>query len=347
MLFIRFMGTMENAIIKIKSLGFPWETSDPFLFCVHHADAYPKGNENLGPADSLEGRNLGQDFTPKDGWRMYHGGKVPGFPTHPHRGFETVTVVLNGLVDHADSMGAAGRFGYGDVQWMTAGKGVQHSEMFPLLDKENDNPLELFQIWLNLPKSDKFAEPHFTMLWDEVIPKLQLQDEQGLSTEVTIVAGKINDQQAPPPAPNSWAANPDNEVAIWRIKMEPGAKWVMPKASNHLNRSLYYFRGSSIKIDGSDIKPYLAAELQPGQDVLIENGPNESHLLMLQGKPINEPVVQYGPFVMNTDQEIQEAMMDYRKDQFGGWPWPVNDPVHGPDQGRFARHADGKVEEKN
>jgi redox-sensitive bicupin YhaK (pirin superfamily) len=341
------MGTMENAIIKIKSLGFPWETSDPFLFCVHHADAYPKGNENLGPADSLEGRNLGQDFTPKDGWRMYHGGKIPGFPTHPHRGFETVTVVLKGFVDHADSMGAAGRFGNGDVQWMTAGKGVQHSEMFPLLDKENDNPLELFQIWLNLPKSKKFTEPHFAMLWDDAIPKLQVKDKQSLSTEITIIAGKIEEQQAPPPAPNSWAADPDNEIGIWRIKMEAGATWKMPRASNHINRTLYFFKGSSIKIDGSDLNPYLAAELRPELDVLVENGPNESHLLILQGKPINEPVVQYGPFVMNTDQEIQEAMVDYHKDQFGGWPWPTNDPVHGPDQGRFARHADGKVEEKN
>lgn len=147
---------MENSgINKIEKLSFPWQTQDPFLFCVHHEDLYPKGNKELGPATSLEGRMIGQDFTIKDGWRMYHGSKVPGFPAHPHCGFETVTAVRKGLVDHSDSLGAAGRFGNGDVQWMTAGKGVQHSEMFPLLKEDEENPLELFQIWLNLPRASK------------------------------------------------------------------------------------------------------------------------------------------------------------------------------------------------
>ena len=138
---------MDNKLItNIKKLGFTWETMDPFLFCVHHLDNYPKGNDQLGPDVSLSGRNLGQDFTTKDGFRMYHGETVPGFPAHPHRGFETVTVVLKGLIDHSDSHGAAGRYGNGDVQWMTAGSGLQHAEMFPLLNQNGDNPLELFQI---------------------------------------------------------------------------------------------------------------------------------------------------------------------------------------------------------
>ena len=139
----------------------------------------------------LEGRNIGNDFTIKDGWRMYHGDTIPGFPVHPHRGFETVTVVLQGLVDHADSMGAAGRYGNGDVQWMTAGKGIQHSEMFPLLNKEQENPLELFQIWLNLPQKNKIVEPHFSMLWGETIPKINFKDGKGKSVEIIIVAGNL------------------------------------------------------------------------------------------------------------------------------------------------------------
>ncbi len=128
----------------------------------------------MGPAESLAGRNIGQDFNPNEKWRMYHGEKVPGFPAHPHRGFETVTVVTKGVVDHSDSLGAAGRFGFGDVQWMTAGKGVQHCEMFPLLHKDKENPLELFQIWLNLPKASKMVAPHFAMLWSDAIPNLTL-----------------------------------------------------------------------------------------------------------------------------------------------------------------------------
>ena len=143
---------MNNSIKSIFPLGFPWQTQDPFLFCVYHLDHFPKGNEQMGPDASLSGRNLGNDFTLKDGWRMYHGRTVPGFPAHPHRGFETITIVNKGFCDHSDSLGAAGRFGLGDTQWMTAGRGVQHSEMFPLLNKDKENPLELFQIWLNLPK---------------------------------------------------------------------------------------------------------------------------------------------------------------------------------------------------
>src|SRR5690606_19240042 len=92
----------------VEPLGAPpWKTRDPFLFCVHHDDRYPAGNEDFGPATSLEGRRIGSDFAGKDGWRMYHGRVVPGFPAHPHRGFETVTVVRRGLLDHADSLGAA------------------------------------------------------------------------------------------------------------------------------------------------------------------------------------------------------------------------------------------------
>jgi redox-sensitive bicupin YhaK (pirin superfamily) len=142
-----------NPILSTKPLGFQWETADPFLFCVHHEDNFPNGNEQMGPeAKYLNGRHMGDDFIIKDGFRMYHGKSVPGFPGHPHRGFETITVVRKGIVDHADSMGAAGRYGNGDVQWMTAGKGVQHSEMFPLVHADKENTMELFQIWLNLPK---------------------------------------------------------------------------------------------------------------------------------------------------------------------------------------------------
>ena len=123
-------------MLQTVPLGSQWPTIDPFLFCVHHDDAYPAGNPQFGPAASLVGRSLGQDFEGTDGWRMYHGQVVPGFPQHPHRGFETITYVRRGLIDHSDSLGAAARFGRGDVQWMTAGRGVVHSEMFPLLDSE-------------------------------------------------------------------------------------------------------------------------------------------------------------------------------------------------------------------
>lgn len=334
-----------NPIKKTQPLGFNWETQDPFLFCVHHEDAFPKGNAQMGPVTSLEGRHLGDDFIIKDGFRMYHGKVVPGFPGHPHRGFETITVVRKGLVDHADSMGAAGRYGNGDVQWMTAGKGVQHSEMFPLLSETEENPMELFQIWLNLPAKDKMVEPHFKMLWRDLIPNYVHTDAQGLTTNVEVIAGKIDTTRASSPPPNSWAAKEENEVAVWNIKMKAGAKWTIPAASKGINRSLYFYEGKELSISGQVLTHYSSAEVIADMALELVAGSEDVSILVLQGKPIGEIVMQYGPFVMNTKQEIQQAFEDYHATQFGGWPWDRYDKVHDRSSLRFAKHADG-VEEK-
>jgi quercetin 2,3-dioxygenase len=335
----------NKIIINIQPMGFMWPTTDPFLFCVHHHDFYPAGNEEMGPSAPLYGRNLGQDFTVKDGWRMYHGRRIPGFPVHPHRGFETVTVVLDGFVDHSDSAGAAGRYGNGDVQWMTAGAGLQHCEMFPLRFQDKPNTLELFQIWLNLPKSRKFADPHFKMLWADSIPVVTYKDEQGKLSKVMITAGSFNGYDAPAPAPDSWAADPDNEVGIWYIRMEPNATITLPAASDEALRMLYFFEGESLKIIGQEITRMHAVEMYANQEVVIANGSEPGRLLLLQGKPINEPVAQYGPFVMNTQQEIHQAIADYRATQFGGWPWERDDQVHPRTTGRFAKYPDGSIEQ--
>lgn len=341
------MDTERKIVKKIKPLGFQWETADPFLFCVHHEDKFPKGNDEMGPAVSLAGRSIGDDFIIKDGFRMYHGKKVPGFPGHPHRGFETITVVREGIVDHADSLGAAGRYGNGDVQWMTAGKGVQHSEMFPLLNKDKENPLELFQIWLNLPKKNKMVDAHFEMLWAESIPNYKHKDANEKETIVEVIAGKLYNYKAPSPPPNSWAADEKNEVAVWNIQMQPNAQFTLPKASAGINRTLYYYIGENITIAGQKVPRYHAVEVAADADLLIQNANHSSKILVLQGKPINETVIQYGPFVMNSKEEIQQAFEDYHKTQFGGWPWKRMDQVHDKNAGRFALHADGKKEVKS
>lgn len=337
----------RSAIKKITPMGFQWDTLDPFLFCVHHEDKFPKGNAKMGPAQPLSGRQLGDDFIIKDGYRMYHGKTVPGFPGHPHRGFETITVVREGIVDHADSIGAAGRYGFGDVQWMTAGKGVQHSEMFPLIHENKPNPMELFQIWLNLPKKNKMVNPHFTMLWSDTIPKFEHVSANLKKTKVEIIAGKIGKFKAPSPPPNSWAADPTNELAVWNIQLEPGATWQLPKASAGINRKLYYYQGQSLKINDKVIPKYNSIEVEADMAITLENGADEARVLMLQGKPIGEQVIQYGPFVMNTKEEIQQAFDDYHKTKFGGWPWPKLDQVHDRKLGRFALHADGRREVKS
>ncbi len=342
---VRERAAGADAIENVEPLAAQWQTRDPFLFCVHHDDRYPAGNERFGPAASLAGRRRGQDFEGIDGWRMYHGDAVPGFPSHPHRGFETVTVVRRGLLDHSDSMGAAARYGAGDVQWLTAGRGIQHAEMFPLLHADRPNPVELFQIWLNLPQADKFAVPHFSMLWSGDIPKRTVRDERGGATELTLVAGRYGEHAPPSPPPSSWASKPDADVAIWTIKMTPGARFTLPPASPGADRRLYFFQGSELTAGGRAIPPDHLVDLRGDAAVTLESGAIDAELLLLQGRPIAEPVARYGPFVMNTDGEIRQAFADYRSTRFGGWPWQSDEPVHGSrEEGRFARHADGRTE---
>lgn len=334
-----------DPVLQTMPLGFQWPTIDPFLFCVHHDDQYPAGNADFGPATSLAGRDLGQDFAGLDGWRMYHGTTVPGFPAHPHRGFETVTYVRKGLIDHSDSLGAVARFGRGDVQWVTAGKGISHAEMFPLLDPHGPNPLELFQIWLNLPSEDKLVDPHFTMLWDENIPRHRIRDAQGRSIEVTVIAGTVAGLTPAPPPPQSYASRPDAEVAIWNLRLDAGATFELPAASHDgVVRTLYLYEGDSLSVASHELPAATAAVLRTDRPVTVTAGATAVEALVLQGRPIGEPVAQYGPFVMNTRAEIEQAFEDYRRTEFGGWPWPEDGPVHGTDPVRFARHADGSEE---
>jgi redox-sensitive bicupin YhaK (pirin superfamily) len=335
----------KNSVLTIKPLGFQWSPPDPFLFCVHHNDKYPAGTPDLGVfPDKLQGRNIGMDFETKDGFRMYHGNPVPGFPAHPHRGFETITIVQKGLADHADSFGGKGRYGNGDVQWMTAGAGIQHSEMFPLINQNKENPLELFQIWLNLPKAKKFADPAYKMFWHEHIPVISEKDEDNRLTQLKIIAGNYKNIKALQPPPDSWASDPQSDLAIFLLDFEPHAKWVLPAASIGLNRVLYFFVGEELIISNQKLSAYHSADLVSDANVLIQNGNTKSRALILQARPLNEPVVQHGPFVMNNREEIQQAMIDYSRTRFGGWPWKNDGPVHGAEPKRFAQFSDGTRE---
>ena len=337
---------MSDEILAISPLGTPpWETSDPFLFCVHHLDHFPEGTDEMGPAaELLQGRPLGNDFSGKDGWSMYHGKKVPGFPQHPHRGFETVTLARQGFIDHTDSLGAKARFGEGDVQWMTAGNGVVHSELFPLIHRDRPNTTELFQIWLNLPADNKLVEPHFAMFWNDEVPRKTFLDSDGNETTLTVVAGTYDGLTPPSPPPKSWAATPDNDVAIWTLQLEANATWTVPSASEGVNRSLYIFEGNGIELSGQDIPNGRRVQVEPTASLEVVNGPEPAELLMLQGRPIDEPVAQQGPFVMNYPGEIRQAMLDFQKTRFGGWPWDDEAPVHPRNAGRFAVHGDGHEE---
>ena len=321
-------------MLRAGPLSFPFQTPDPFIFCVFHQDLYPPGD--LKMCAPIKG--TGNDFDiGKKGYRMYHGENgIPGFPGHPHRGFETITVTLNGYVDHTDSMGASGRYGDGDCQWMTAGRGIQHGEMFPLIYADKPNPLKLYQIWINLPGCRKMCEPEFCMAWSETI---QAAPGQG-GAKALVYAGSLLGVKGPAPPKNSWAADPHNDVGVFVISLPFGSSFSLPpctRTRGPMNRSAYLVLGN-ITVDGESASVSRASlQLDPTLPTLFSNAGDEAgEVLILQGAPIDEPVVSSGPFVMNSQAEITQAFSDYRKTRFGGWPWPSSEIVFPREQGRFA-----------
>ena len=185
---------------------------------------------------------------------------------------------------------------------------------------------------------------------------MTLKDEDGRETTVVSYCGALpapdvstdardSNHRPPAPPPDSWAADDANKVTIWTIEMAPGAAWTLPATDPKCNRKLFFFRGSNVEVGGQAVPGTSGMTLRPDTNVELRNGEETAEFLLLEGIPIGEPVAQYGPFVMNSEAEIRQAFADYQKTQFGGWPWPSDDPTHSRDTDRFARHADGRVEE--
>ncbi|MEG0695771.1 pirin family protein [Algoriella sp.] len=334
---------------NISKVSGPMPISDPYIMGVHHYDKFPKGNGEMGPNESLSGRKKGNDFNPENDWRMYHGEKIPGFPHHPHRGFEIISIVPEGFADHFDSKGSKGRYGQGDVQLMSAGSGVLHSEMFPLVNDDKENPLRLFQIWLNLPGKNKLTDPDYKMIWKENLPEGNFEDKNGANVNVKVVLGEYQGVKSVDPLKNSWAADPNNHVGIAMITLDPNTTFTLPNVSSTMKRYVLFYDGkSTIDIDSYKLQQDQLADLMGDQEIEIINGDSPAKILILEGEPINEPVAAYGPFVMNTQQELQEAFNEYRKTEFGGWPWgdKESDLVNPKDAGRFASYDFDKVIDK-
>jgi len=235
-----------------------------------------------------------------------------------------------------------------------------------LLKKTEPNPIDFFQVWINLPKKDKFADPHFTMFWGEDVPTITVKDAaSNKDTSIRVIAGSPsyfaglpaknasgrNVQLAPPP--ESWAAKDENDVAIWEVYIPAGGRVVIPPARfPDVNRVVYSFEGDvSISDETANAAPVVVkqkfgAKMNPtGSFVLEANSGKMSKILILQGRPIGEPVAQHGPFVMNQHEEVRQAWRDFHETKFGGWPWPDEAPTHGKTRTRFAKHADGRIEE--
>lgn len=327
-----------SMIIKKGTFEHQMPTQNPFVISMYHLDYFPEGNHQLGP-------KIMDDKDAK--WRMYYGKNVPGFPAHPHRGFETVTVVTKGVVDHTDGLGSRGRYANGDVQWMTAGKGLQHCEMFPLINDDENNTLELFQVWLSLDQANRMVEPDYKMLWKEDIPVIR-KGEKGKEIRIILIAGELDHVKAVRPTEDSWANDPKNKLSIQLIELDPGTRYDIPKVSETLNRAIYQYSGGKLDVadDTLDNREYMFLSAEDATNV-SNNSREVAKLLLLESEPINEPILPYGPFVMTTKEEIQQAYDDYKATEFGGWPFDEKEVVHEKNQDRFAEYPDGTIDKPN
>jgi len=334
-------------IIEKGKIEFSLKTQNPFVATMYHVDHYPAGDGNSKPTIKKHYNSDG-DFDMKADWHMYYGKEVPGFPAHPHRGFETITVVLQGTVDHTDGLGSMGRYGDGDVQWMTAGKGLQHAEMFPLLMTDKENTLELFQIWLSLDSKHRMVDPTYMMLWREDIPVVTVTDHTGLKAKIIVIAGEVSNKIAPEPTADSWAKDKNHHLSIQLIELEPGASYKIPAAYGTINRSVYFYNGEALFVEDLLFSHNSYAFVTADNDTILKNeGATAAKVLLLESEPIPEPIIAHGPFVMTTNEEIKQAYKDYKETAFGGWPFSTSEIYHDANQVRFAKHADGSVEYPN
>jgi redox-sensitive bicupin YhaK (pirin superfamily) len=229
---------------------------------------------------------------------------LAGFPSHPHRGFETVTYMLDGHMRHEDSFGHRGDLGPGDVQWMTAARGIIHSEM----PQQTAGRMRGFQLWINLPAKEKMKPAAYRDIPSREIPTVQLDGGEG--GEVRVIAGEFEHAGVRTAGP---IAGLSTEPQYLDVRLPAQAELTIPTAATH-NVFLYVYEGDAVVGEDARALPYRAAGLlTPGESVRLRAGPKGVRLLLLSGRPIGEPIVQYGPFVMNTPDEIQQAVRDYQE----------------------------------
>jgi redox-sensitive bicupin YhaK (pirin superfamily) len=249
---------------------------DPFIFLNHHGpQTYPT-------------RNHGLPFGP-----------------HPHRGFETVTFILEGELAHLDSGGGESVIRAGGVQWMTAGRGLVHAEISPESFRQRGGPLEILQLWVNLPGRLKMVEPRYIGVQRDEIPAIAIDDGKAI---VHLVSGTWGDQRGPIPSLT--------DVHMTFIDMQGGARVIAPVAAGR-NVFLYVVRGD-IVVGGENVSAFHLVELEHDADVVDIVSTSDAVILFGHAEPLGEPVVAHGPFVMNTREEIRQAMVDYQAGRFGG-----------------------------
>lgn len=284
---------------------------DPFLMIGYHDDVLP-------PASKLS--------------------ETPGFPRHPHAGFETITITIDAMVDHADSLGGSGRYGNGDVQFMYAGRGVEHSEMAGLISYDGKNGGALFQLWLNA--AEKRLQPNTSMLWSEDIPTEKLQG----GTLKTIAPTSRHPE-------GSWAFGGDN-VRVLLVTLErPGASCSLD--GKH-QLCAYVFKGSAT-LNGQRVPAGHSAIFEEGQTSCLVETSSSAEILVIDARPIRQPVYSRGPFISDTQAGLDQCFADYRRklssssstgtSSSNSWTWASEGPTHGTSP-RFYDDGKGHREER-
>lgn len=227
---------------------------------------------------------------------------IAGFPEHPHRGFETITYMLSGCMLHRDSAGHEGLLQSGDVQWMTAGSGVMHSE----IPQQKDGVMEGFQLWLNLPSTEKMCTPWYKDFSNQALPRYQTT----AGTAVTVIAGNSH-------GVTGAVVRARTQALYLDVHLPAAATFAQPLPAEH-NAFVYVYRGQ-VMIAGQTVSTQRMAILDnmPGTDGVLIEASEDAQLLLIAGRPLNEPIVQYGPVVMNTQQEIRQALSDIHAGRFG------------------------------
>ncbi|MGE8154592.1 pirin family protein [Pseudomonas vancouverensis] len=255
--------------------------------------------------------NLGKHISPF--LLLDHAGPAEFTPTterrgvgqHPHRGFETVTIVYDGELEHRDSSGGGGKIGPGDVQWMTAASGIIHEEFHSEDFAKTGGTLEMVQLWVNLPARDKMADAGYQTILDSDIPRIELKDGAG---QLRLIAGEFDGRTGP-----SRTFTP---IDVWDLRLKAG-KLLTLDLHEGRNTALVVLRGV-IQVNGLESvrQGQLALFDRKGQQMTLETS-EDAVVLLLSGEPIDEPIVGHGPFVMNTEQEIHQAFADFQSGRFG------------------------------
>lgn len=321
---------------KTIGLGMHWDTEDPFIFASHHEDDYPHGNrQQAPPLEEISGRNLGRDYKKIFGFRMYHGKVVPGFPMHAHWGYEILSVPELGYIDHFDTERIEGRYGFGDYQWISASSKYQHCEMYPLTDQVNRNPNDITQIMINLPIELKNGRNSVTTVW-----RADKKVHRGDGYEAEVFCGRFGGLSAESPNEVSYARI-SNGVRIVRIVAEPEAEFSIDAASEGATRNVYYVSGEGADVMGTRVDSYTRLKFSYKGGFDVKNGPGQSVFWLLEGKPIDQKIVCFGPVALAKESDVRQAMEDIRRNEFVEWPWDLIDKAHTLETGRFIRYGDG------